>query len=213
MIGKVNKKFKTDKLQLARARASHILANCNLPLNLSVITFGGFVHNRLFELADILTGLIGDLSIAVSVLKEYESKPEMRKPELAVRSQCIWRLCVNSIVINCCKYVELNRKFGQEFKNEIPELNKLRGQFNEKITKNKSIGILRDDYVAHVNSRSSKKCLTHAEVQNHILSMFGGTHASKFLDWVCPDHIEASNQHESLVGTIQLLKDAVVKKL
>jgi hypothetical protein len=34
--GKLNKKFKQKKLQFAKARASHILANCNFPLNLSV---------------------------------------------------------------------------------------------------------------------------------------------------------------------------------
>jgi hypothetical protein len=171
------------------------------------------VQSRLVELTDILTGLIGDLSISVSVLKEYENKPYMHKPELSVSRKCIWRLCVNAIVINCIKYVELNRKYGKEFKEEIPDYNGLRGKFNEEIKKNTSIGILRDDYVAHVNSLKSKNCLTHHEVQNHILSMFADKNANKFLDWVCPDKIESTNLENSLVGTIQLLRDALSKKL
>ncbi|WP_241824813.1 hypothetical protein [Salinivibrio sp. ML323] len=94
------------------------------------------------------------------------------------------------------------------------ELNQLRGQFNEQITSNKSLLILRDDYVAHVNSKKTKKSLTPSEVQEHIITMIGGsTNAAKFLDWVCPDSFEASNLNESLVGVVTQLRDLLASKL
>ena len=135
------------------------------------------MRNRSQELLEVLVGLIGDLTISVSVIREYEAKPHMHTLELKTSRQCIWRLCFNSIVINCCKYVELNRKYSKEFNDNIPELNKLRGQFNERITSNKSLLLLRDDYIAHVNSHKTKKSLTPTEVQDHIVSMIGGQNA------------------------------------
>ncbi|OOE56940.1 hypothetical protein BZG13_12905 [Salinivibrio sp. ML323] len=172
------------------------------------------MRNRNQELLEILVGLIGDLTISVSLIREYESKPYMHKPELKTSRQCIWRLCFNSIVLNCCKYVELNRKYSREFNEMTNELNQLRGQFNEQITSNKSLLILRDDYVAHVNSKKTKKSLTPSEVQEHIITMIGGsTNAAKFLDWVCPDSFEASNLNESLVGVVTQLRDLLASKL
>ncbi|OOE40307.1 hypothetical protein BZG00_05615 [Salinivibrio kushneri] len=172
------------------------------------------MRNRNQELLEILVGLIGDLTISVSLIREYESKPYMHKPELKTSRQCIWRLCFNSIVLNCCKYVELNRKYSREFNEMTNELNQLRGQFNEQITSNKSLLILRDDYVAHVNSKKTKKSLTPSEVQEHIITMIGGsTNAAKFLDWVCPDSFEASNPNESLVGVVTQLRDLLASKL
>ncbi len=43
--------------------------------------------------------------------------------------------------------------------------------------------------------------------------MFGGKYADDFLDWVCPDDIESSDKTKSLVGVIELLRDAVAAKL
>ncbi|EGQ7962700.1 TPA: hypothetical protein NGS90_003650 [Vibrio parahaemolyticus] len=172
------------------------------------------MRNRNHELLEILVGLIGELTISVSIIREYEDKPYMHKPELVASRQSIWRLCFNSIVLNCCKYVELNRKYSREFNEMTPELNKIRGQYNELITSNKSLLILRDDYVAHVNSLKTKKCLTPDEVQNHIITMIGGgTNAAEFLDWICPDDYESSNPNESLVGVVTQLRDLLVSKL
>ncbi|BER96694.1 hypothetical protein VNVC001_30150 [Vibrio cholerae] len=171
------------------------------------------MRNRSHELLEILVGLIGDLTISVNLIRECESKSYMHKPELRTRRQCIWRLCFSSIVINCCKYVELNRKYSQEFKEYTPELNKLRGQFNEKITSNKSLLLLRDDYIAHVNSKRTKNCLTPHEVQVHIVNMIGGDNATEFLDWICPEDFDSCNPNDSLVGVVLQLRDSLASKL
>jgi len=163
------------------------------------------------EIEQILTDLLGDLTMAVTVLKDYESKPFMKESQNLAKRQCIWRLCTFSLVINCCKYVELNTKYGNEFNKLIPEHNKVRGQFNESVKKNKAINKLRNHCVAHVSDKSVY--LSPIEVQKEIIEMFGGQHADDFLNWVCPDNLESTNKTESLVGVIWLLRDAVSSKL
>ena len=49
--------------------------------------------------------------------------------------------------------------------------------------------------------------------RKEIIEMFGGQHADDFLNWICPDDIESTNKSESLVGVIELLRDAVSSKL
>lgn len=163
------------------------------------------------EIEQILSDLIGDLTIAVDVLKNFEFEWEKSKKEDTVRRQLVWRLCIFSLVMNCCKYVELNKKYGKEFKNLIPEHNKVRGKFNEIITQNKSINNLRNGCVAHISDKS--KYLSNLQVQEEINKMFGGHYADDFLNWVCPDDIESSDKTKSLVGVIELLRDAVAAKL
>ncbi len=163
------------------------------------------------EIEEILTGLLGDLTMAVTVLKDYESKPSMHEPQHQVKRQCIWRLCIFSVVINCCKYVELNTKYGKEFNELIPEHNKVRGAFNESIKKNSAINKLRNHCVAHVNDRSVY--LKPLEIQAEIISMFNGQFADSFLDWLCPDNIDETDKTSSLVGVMELLRDAVSAKL
>ncbi|MCR9345074.1 hypothetical protein, partial [Vibrio alginolyticus] len=163
------------------------------------------------EIEQILTDLLGDLAMAVTVLKDYESKPFLQEPQNFVKKQCIWRLCTFSLVINCCKYVELNTKYGNELNKLIPEHNKVRGKFNEAVKKNKAINKLRNHCVAHVSDRAVH--LSPTEVQKEIIEMFGGQHADDFLNWICPDDIESTNKSESLVGVIELLRDAVSSKL
>lgn len=172
------------------------------------------MRNRNHELVEILVGLIGDLTISVSLIREYESKHYMHKPELKTSRQCIWRLCFNSIVLSCMKYVELNRKYSKEFNETSKELNKIRTQFSYKISTNKSLVSLRNDYVAHVNSNKTKLCLTPNEIQDHIISMIGGsTNAAMFLDWIYPENYDATNVNDSLVGVITQLRDMVQSKL
>jgi hypothetical protein len=163
------------------------------------------------EIEQILTDLLGDLTISVSVLKDYESEDFLKAPQNLAKRQCIWRLCTFSLVINCCKYVELNTKYGKEFKELIPEHNAVRGKFNEAIKKNRAINKLRNHCVAHVSDKTVH--LSPDEVQREIIEMFGGQHADEFLDWVCPDNIESTIKTDSLVGVIELLRDAVSSKL
>lgn len=168
------------------------------------------MSEKWIEVEEILTGLLGDLTMAVTVLKDYESKPSMHEPQHLVKRQCIWRLCIFSVVINCCKYVELNKKYGKVFKELIPEYNKVRGSFNESIKNNSAINKLRNHCVAHVNDREAY--LKPIEIQAEITSMFDGQFAEDFLDWLCPDNIDETDKMKSLVGVIELLRDAVSAK-
>lgn len=169
------------------------------------------MSQKWIEIEQILTDLLGDLTMAVTVLKDYESKQFLKEPQHKTKRQCIWRLCTFSLVINCCKYVELNQKYGKDFKELIPEYNKVRGSFNEAITKNSSINKLRNHCVAHVNNKSVY--LSPLEVQKEIEGMFGGQNAEHFFDWICPDDIEKSDKTKSLVGVVEMLRDAVSSKL
>ncbi|EGQ7835228.1 hypothetical protein ACS0KD_004405 [Vibrio vulnificus] len=171
------------------------------------------MRTRADELLEILTNMMGDLTIAVSIIREYEEKPHMHKPELRVSRQCIWRLCLNSIVLNCCKFEELNRKYAKEMNQIIPEYNSLRGEYNEIIKNNKSIQSLRNDYVAHVNSSRTKNALTPDEVQSHIKAIVGSESANDFLDWVCPERVETTDLDKSLVGVVLQLRDSLGSKL
>jgi len=162
------------------------------------------------EIEEILTHIMMDLTTAVTVLKDYESKPFLHEPENMSKRQCVWRLCVNSIVINCCKYMEVNERYGMYFKEHIHELTDLRNKYYKEINNNKSIKKLRNYCVAHVSNKA--EYLTANEVQSEINGMFGGEHADKFFNWLCPDNIESTVLEDSLVGTIQLLRDAIGSK-
>ncbi|MCD9504862.1 hypothetical protein GLP37_22145 [Photobacterium phosphoreum] len=163
------------------------------------------------EVKEILSGLIGDLTISVTVLKEYEDQAYIHKPEYKIKRQAIWRLCVYSMVINCCKFLELNKKYGAIFKDLIPEHNDIRGKQVEKIKNNTAITKLRNSCVAHVNNKA--KYLTENEVQNEIISMFNGTDAVEFLNWIYPDNVDEIDKTSYLVGVIELLRDSISKKL
>lgn len=88
-----------------------------------------------------------------------------------------------------------------------------KNRFVKENSENRAITELRNDYVGHVSSDSKNRALTNEEVQSKIFSIVGGSHADEFLDWVCPDNIEHTELQNSLVGTIQLLRDAVAAKL
>lgn len=168
---------------------------------------------KMEEMVGILTSLLGDLATAVTVLKDYENSPDFKLPKHALHRQCIWRLSFNSIVINCYKFAEFSRVYGKEINLIIPEMNVIKKRFVKDINNNTAITELRNDYVAHVRSDSKKRALSAEEVQSKITSMVGGSDASQFLDWVCPDNIEQTDFENSLVGTITLLRDAISAKL
>lgn len=163
------------------------------------------------EMNQILTDLLGDLTIAVDSLKRFEISRANGEQQDASTITAFWRLCTFSIVINCCKFVELNDKYGKYFKELIPEHNAVRNTFKQAISNNRSITKLRNHCVAHVNNKTVY--LSRSEVQKEIEIMFGDKYADQFLNWVCPDDIETSDKTKSLVGVIWMLRDAVSSKL
>ena len=180
------------------------------------LTQGWSMSTKFIELVDILTGLIGDLTISVEVLKDYESKDDFNSPENHIRKQCVWRLCFSSIVLNCRKYVEACERYGKELNDAAPELSAIKGKYIKKINDNTAFSKLRKNYVAHVqiDSDPNKRTLSQAEVQELFIEVIGDSkNAVGFLNWICPSDIENSKLEDSLVGTIQLLRDQVSSKL
>ena len=169
------------------------------------------MSNKWVEIEEILTGLLADLTVAVEVLKDYERNLPVNTPNYDVKRTCIWRLCIYSIIMNCYKFVELNRKYGSEFNKALPEHNKTRGSLQNKITENTAITKLRNHCVAHVNN--DPDYLRPVEVQVEITKLFGGENAISFLDWICPENIENTDKEKSLVGVIEMLRDAITAKL
>lgn len=94
---------------------------------------------KLLELQEILTHVMMDLATAVNVLRDYESRDGFLEPSNLSRRQCIWRLCISAIVLNCSKYMEVNEKYGKYFKEELHEYTELRNKFYYKLNKNTSI--------------------------------------------------------------------------
>jgi len=172
------------------------------------------MRKKIEECISILTSLIGDLSVAVEVIKDYEKQPSFHLESKQEFRQCVYRLCFSSIVINCRKYVEFTAKYGQILNAIIPEHQEQKNKYIALINNNIAIKTLRNDYIAHVQSSSTKKALTEQEVQNSILEMIGGEkNALLFLNSISPDNIELTNLEDSFVGTIQLLRDALKDKL
>ncbi|GIC76937.1 hypothetical protein [Moritella sp. F3] len=172
------------------------------------------MRKKIEECVNILTGLISDLSVAVEVIKDYEKQPSFHLESKKEFRQSVYRLCFSLIVINCRKYVEFTAKYGQILNAIIPEHQEQKNKYIALINNNTAIKTLRNDYIAHVQSSSTKKALTELEVQNSIVEMIGGVHnALPFLNSISPDNIESTDLEDSLVGTIQLLRDALLDKL
>ncbi|CAM4301214.1 hypothetical protein [Pseudoalteromonas byunsanensis] len=94
--------------------------------------------------------------------------------------------------------MEVNEKYGKYFKEELHEYTELRNKFYNELNKNTSIKKLRNYTVAHVSNKADY--LSANEVQNEIVSMFGGNHVSEFLNWLCPEDIDKTDKNKSLVG-------------
>lgn len=158
----------------------------------------------------ILDGLSGDLKGAVLLLKETRRNELLENSD--VQHKHIFRLCFTSIFMNCTKYVEFCTKYGKFLKDEIPEFNKLRNQFQELI-KNKGIVSFRNDYIGHIHSKSMGRPLSNIETQKKLEGCIGGSDSLPFLNWIYPDDYHLQNKDTYLVGVIELMHEALQKKL
>lgn len=171
------------------------------------------LDTKLTELESIYTQLLSDFTGAVTVLRDYESKPDFGHPSNSVFRQAVWRLCFSAIVLNCYKYVEASAKYNRELRECIPNLTVIRNQYLKEINENTAIIELRNGYVAHIQYGKEKRTLTNDEVQAKIVSMIGGGEdAGEFLNWICPKdfkNLDNTKKQDSLVGTIELLRDSI----
>lgn len=166
------------------------------------------VFIRIEHAYKILNSLVADLTMAVTVIKDYEERGQLTE----IQRKALYRLCFSELVIHCSKYVELCRKYGQQLNQEIPDLNSLKNNFSEEI-KRKGIVSFRNDYVGHIHSKKLKRPLTDEEVQNRIIDIIGSDNPLDFLNWICPDNLSSTDMNKSLVGVISQMRDALGKKL
>ena len=174
------------------------------------------MSQKLSDLERVFTGIMGDLTIAVDVLKEYESKENFNDPDQSVRKQCIWRLCFFSIIVASKKYVDICTKYGKELNEYLPDLIEIKNYHQTKINQNTAIGDLRNHYVAHFQKEKKKephRVLDDTEVEMLFKKMIGTEGVGVFLDWICPGNINNTDFKSSLVGTITLMRDAISSKL
>ena len=157
---------------------------------------------------NILNSLVADLTMAVTLLKEYEKK----QPPNELHRQVMYRLCFSAIFINCTKYVEFCTKYSKLLNTEVPEYNKLRNRFQESI-KQKGIIAFRNDYIGHIHSKSLQRPLSNEEIHERFITIIGSNNALEFLNWICPDDFNNSNKTLSLVGSIKIIRDVLYKKL
>ena len=163
---------------------------------------------ELKQACNILNELLADLTMAVTVLKDYEERGNIN----GLQRQVLHRLCFSTIFIECTKYVEFCTKYSRILNLEIPQLNSLRNKYQEDI-KSKGIVSLRNDYIGHIHSKKLQRPLTDDEIQEQFISIIGSDSVLPFLDWICPDHLSKTDKTKSLVGTIEIIRDELEKKL
>lgn len=165
---------------------------------------------KIIDATHILDGLSGDLKGAVLLLKETRRNDVLGDSD--VQHKHIFRLCFTSIFMNCTKYVEFCAKYGKLLKEEIPEFSKLRNKFQESI-KNKGIVSFRNDYIGHIHPRGMDRPLSNIETQEKLESCIGGSDSLPFLNWIYPDDCHEQDRETYLVGVIELMHEALQKKL
>ena len=84
---------------------------------------------ELKQACSILNELLADLTMAVTVLKDYEERDNLNE----LQRQVLHRLCFSTIFIECTKYVEFCTKYSRILNAEIPQLNILRNRYQEDI--------------------------------------------------------------------------------
>ena len=110
----------------------------------------------------ILNEFIADICVGVEVLKDYEHGIYPNRDELF--KQGIYRLCLQSIFLNCAKYTEFCREYGQVLNECCQDLTKLNNQVKAKFEQ-RGINAFRSKYIAHNRCDKTKKPFTLEEIK------------------------------------------------
>lgn len=156
------------------------------------------------DAVDILNGMILDICVAVEILRDYEYGEYPNRDELF--RQGLYRLCLQSIVLNLAKYTEFCREYGQLAHKHCPELSSQRNKIKEDL-ENKNVNEIRSKYIAHNRCKKSKQALSTDEIDKLMNGIMGSDSAHLFLNWLLPHKAIDVDDPESFTGFISLLRD------
>lgn len=162
------------------------------------------------DAVEILNGFIADICVAVEVLKDYESGIYPNRDSLF--RQGIYRLCLQSIILNCAKYTEFCREYGFVLKECCPDLQGLSNQVKSELER-RDVNSVRSKYIAHNRCDKTKKPLTVAEIDALIIKVMGNSSALPFINFLMPDNFKEIPREDYFVGFLETMRDRILEKL
>ncbi|GAB2198959.1 hypothetical protein [Sessilibacter sp. MAH4] len=154
----------------------------------------------------ILNEFIADICIGVEVLKDYENGIYPNRDELF--KQGIYRLCLQSIFLNCAKYTEFCREYGQVLNEYCQDLAKLNNQVKAEFEQ-RGINSFRSKYIAHNRCDKTKKPFTVEEINSQVVKILGSTNAKPFLDFLLPDNPDGVPEIDYFTGFLKVIRDRI----
>jgi len=153
---------------------------------------------------DILNGMILDICVAVEVLRDYEHGDYPKRDDLF--RQGIYRLCLQSIILNLAKFTEFCREYGKLIHECCPELTLQKNKMKEALER-KKVNDIRSKYIAHNRCDKTKSPLSTQEIDTLLIGVIGSDYAQDFLDWLHPQIASDEDVPESFTGYISLVRD------
>ena len=162
------------------------------------------------DAVDILNGLIGDICIAVEVLRDYETGVYPNRDGWYRKG--ILRLCLQSIFLNCAKYTEFCREYGFVLTECCPELKKTGNIVKGELEK-RGVNAFRSKYIAHNRCDKTKKPFTSEQVDEYVANILGGNGLEPFLDFLLPDNPKKFEKLDYFTGFMEIVRDKIHQKL
>lgn len=158
----------------------------------------------------ILNEFITDICIGVEVLKDYENGVYPNRDKLF--RQGVYRLCLHSIFLNCAKYTEFCREYGQVLNECCQDLTKLNNQVKAEFER-RGINAFRSKYIAHNRCDKTRKPLTLEEINRQVTTILGGKNAKPFLDFLLPDNLDDVPEVDYFAGFLKVMRDRIIASL
>lgn len=154
----------------------------------------------------ILNEFIADICVSVEVLKDYEDGIYPNRDELF--RQGIYRLCLQSIFLNCAKYTEFCREYGRVLYECCQDLTELNNEVKAEFER-RGINAFRSKYIAHNRCDKTKKPFTLEEIDSQVVKILGSTNAKPFLEFLLPDDIDNVQEMDYFTGFLKVMRDRI----
>ena len=154
----------------------------------------------------ILSALTSDICVSVEVLRDYENGNYPNREEFF---RCgIYRLCLQTIILNCAKYTEFCREYGCVIRECCPELQKLANQVKSQLEA-RGVNTARNKFIAHNRCKKNKRPLSVAEIDKLVINVMGSESALPFIEFLFPQDLEGKPKKDYLVGILETIKDRI----